>query len=538
MKLRENENVDRIVCQKRLNLGNMVLAGKRGRGMKSNTSALILVAISGLSLIASALGSNALALDPDAAKQDVGTTIRLDLPQQSTSTSTADINVNDAIKEALSSGKTISADDIGKQLGDVLDLPPDIGAAVNKVLGGATVSTNDIGKQLGDVLGGKTINSEIGKQIDSVLGGNNSVIGKTLGTIFTGIGSNTLPGIILGSTGGGGVLGGLFGGGSNNATQTGGNSTVAGGTAASGTIASQTCDTQVWRAMESRAHLETEREIMQNQNLIFKADSILNYTCFDSFAAHATKHVGILFTHTSYFSGSPIIPWGKEYGMDYNMNEVIIKSMEPYIETNFDHTYLGGRGVHLGLGKPVINEIPNKGGQYKCDVMNEVWKVAKCMNFMHTKEFAATDGFYPFTDLKSLSGKKEEDVAGYGNATDTGVKDTRHFPTACGGQPVYDSTWNNLYRRSRNENNLGTNDALYAYGDPLRKTYKAVRDLIQPAGTCGTAIKTGVQVILNAGGGAGGYPDGVCTNPGCSYTRNGTCSTAGPGANANTSTGG
>src|SRR5690606_1147706 len=50
---------------------------------------------------------------------------------------------------------------------------------------------------------------------------------------------------------------------------------------ASGQIAKQTCDTEVWKAMTQRAHLESEREIMQNQNLIFKPDSILHYTCFD-----------------------------------------------------------------------------------------------------------------------------------------------------------------------------------------------------------------------------------------------------------------
>ena len=38
-------------------------------------------------------------------------------------------------------------------------------------------------------------------------------------------------------------------------------------------IAPQPCDPQFFRQMESRAWLEAEREIMQNQNLIFKPDS-------------------------------------------------------------------------------------------------------------------------------------------------------------------------------------------------------------------------------------------------------------------------
>ena len=45
-------------------------------------------------------------------------------------------------------------------------------------------------------------------------------------------------------------------------------------------IAPQSCDSNYWRQLSSRAWLEAEREIMQNQNLIFKPDSVLQYTCF------------------------------------------------------------------------------------------------------------------------------------------------------------------------------------------------------------------------------------------------------------------
>lgn len=310
--------------------------------------------------------------------------------------------------------------------------------------------------------------------------------------------------------------GGPFGGGGGGGAGGGG-----GGAGGNGEIAEQTCDTQVWRTMENRARLETEREIMQNQNLIFKADSILNYTCFDSFAAHATANVGVLFTHTTYFTGSEIIPWGNPYGMDYNMNEVIIKSMEPYIETNFDHTYLGGRGQYVGLDYPVINEIPPKGDQYQCDVMKEVWKVAKCLNFIHVQDWATTDGYYPFIDLKAIDG---EDVAGYSNDA---IHDTRKYPTECTGEPITGSTWEEMYRLSRNETGFGANDAYYQYGNPMRNTYEAVRLLVEP-GECGAAIKTGVEVILGPGESASRYPDGVCTNPGCSYRKDGTCSSSPP----------
>lgn len=297
--------------------------------------------------------------------------------------------------------------------------------------------------------------------------------------------------------------------------------------AQSGGIAKQTCDTQVWRTMENRARLETEREIMQNQNLIFKADSILSYTCFDSFAAHAAQNVGPLFTHTTYFTGTQVIKWGSPYGMDYAMDRVVIASMIPYIESNFGHSYLGGRGEHVGLGRPVTNHIPSRGGSYSCSVMSEVWRVAKCLNFIHTQSFATTDGFYPFIDIVGENGNK--DVAGYSNAN---ITDTRRFPTACSGTPITGSTWEAMYRHSRNETGFGANDHYYPYGDPIRKTFGAVRLLVKPA-SCASPIPTGVSVIPGPGLTNQRYPDAICTNPGCSYRKGsgntlGTCTTDAP----------
>lgn len=292
------------------------------------------------------------------------------------------------------------------------------------------------------------------------------------------------------------------------------------------TIAQQTCDTQVWRAMENRARIETEREIMQNQNLIFKADSILSYTCFDSFAAHAAQNVGPLFTHTTYFTGSQVIQWGSPNGMDYALDRVVIGSMAPYIESNFGHAYLGGRGEFVGLGRPVTNRIPSRGATYDCSVMSEVWRVAKCLNFIHTQDFATTDGFFPFIDIVGID---NDNVIGYANEE---INDTRRFPTACSGTPITGSTWSDMYRESRNERDFGNNDALYQYGTPLRETFQAVRLLVQPA-QCGSPLPTGVTVIPGVGLASQAYPDAICTNPGCSYRRGdagalGTCSTAPP----------
>ncbi len=52
-------------------------------------------------------------------------------------------------------------------------------------------------------------------------------------------------------------------------------------------FAASPCDPNYYKSLEARAWLEAQREITQNQNLILKPDSVLEYTCFD-------KHLGVL----------------------------------------------------------------------------------------------------------------------------------------------------------------------------------------------------------------------------------------------------
>ena len=283
-----------------------------------------------------------------------------------------------------------------------------------------------------------------------------------------------------------------------------------------GTIAEQTCDSDVWKTMASRARIETEREIMQNQNLIFKPDSVLAYTCFDSMAAHAGAQAGVLFTHTNYWNPKPI-EWGdngKYVGMDVAVKKVVIDAMNTYYNSNFSHEMLGGRGRELGLERHKVTAQPSSSSQYGCSEMGKVWTQAKCLNFLHTTTFAESDGFYPFINLKG-----DEGIEGY-----EGKNEVRNYPTKCGGTPITGSTWLLQYRQSRNETAFGSVDKEYDFGSPLNKAFEDVRKLIEP-GQCGTAIKTGVKVILSPGA-TQTYDDGVCTNPGCTYTNAGTCSSS------------
>lgn len=282
-------------------------------------------------------------------------------------------------------------------------------------------------------------------------------------------------------------------------------------------IAPQTCDSDVWNAMTERARMETEREIMQNQNLIYKADSILTYTCFDRMAAHVASHVGRIFTHTTYFLNRVIIPWGDPWGTDHNMREAVRDAMETYINGNFMHALLGGRGNvgGIGLERPPVWDTFGENTTYGCGQMARVWTVAKCLNFMHNEQFAAKDGFFPFVTLAGVDGPT---VNGY-NAD----PDKREWPMACAN--VAADFWTDTNNHSRNDNGARTFDHHYDYGTPNRDTFEAVREMMVP-NACGPAIPTGVRIILSPTA-AANQNDGVCTNPGCTY--NGTACAA-PGA--------
>jgi hypothetical protein len=301
---------------------------------------------------------------------------------------------------------------------------------------------------------------------------------------------------------------------------------------ASAQIAPQTCDTAVWRTMEDRARLETEREIMQNQNLIFKADSVLTYTCFDSLAAHAVQTVGPLFTHTNYWGTQIIPPTGRNGvpGLGGAVQNAAIAAMQTYMTGNFNgppppssgdplnNTPLGGRGSQLGLAAPTVRAVTPQGASYSCSQMSTVWNTAKCMNFMHTDQFARNDGFYPFDNLQGFGGSPT--IEGYASKNDT-----RRFPYSCGSssQPV-PGGWSTFTNGSRNSSNGTTFDLRYQFGTPTGRAFQDVRTLVGggTSTSCAEPVYTGVTVILTPGTSSQRpYRDGVCVTPGCTFRRNG-----------------
>lgn len=146
--------------------------------------------------------------------------------------------------------------------------------------------------------------------------------------------------------------------------------------------ADSACDPEYMKSLKSRAWLEAQREITQNQNIILKPDSVLQYSCFNTYLDELANNAGSLFSESSDWGSSPA-----------NMGSAIgyIKtSTSSYINTNFSNQVLGGRANANGNNNP-------------CDVMNQIWEKAKCMN--------ATDdpntGFFTFDEYASGGDKRQ-----------------------------------------------------------------------------------------------------------------------------------
>jgi len=161
---------------------------------------------------------------------------------------------------------------------------------------------------------------------------------------------------------------------------------------ATSTLPPTGCDPEYYDSLEARAWLEAQREITQNQNLIFKPDSVLEYTCFDKF-------VGEL-AHSGLFSESG--RWGSGLGgdsLDKALDKTVMEPLFTYYTNNFPHAFLGGR---LGYSYNMASRGSGLSG-YFCDTMNKIWQQAKCMNFVDNE---TNDGFFTFEQYRDGADKR------------------------------------------------------------------------------------------------------------------------------------
>lgn len=277
------------------------------------------------------------------------------------------------------------------------------------------------------------------------------------------------------------------------------------GTALAG-IAASPCDPEYYNSLKSRAWLEAQREITQNQNIIVKPDSVLEYMCFDGFL-NVMANMNAPGANTL-FSESTRWPAPGQLGstsMDTALTRLISNALGQYISGNFAHNFLGDRSTRNHT--PAGSVSGSAGTSFVCNNMRDIWAEAKCMDFIPDTNADGVpdfgDGFYTFEDYRAAPDKRARPTA-----------------TPCATASLFGGTgrWTTEFNRAT------TNADTTWAEDNLRVFF----DLLDPA-NCTTALQvaTGVTVV-RAQNTPATYREKICVAPGCHYTPTainaGTCS--------------
>ncbi|MGN7439109.1 MAG: hypothetical protein ACTHOO_10765 [Alcanivorax sp.] len=185
------------------------------------------------------------------------------------------------------------------------------------------------------------------------------------------------------------------------------------------------CDGNFMNQIYSQAYMGASREVIMSEQIIHKPDSVLEYTCFDQWAAVTAEHAPT-FSESTFWenheictstgdstatAGRPptcassgdntVSPYEIEINVVYpdttlddTIRLLVYDSLQTYIDNNFSHTF-------LGEATTIDNDIDTTGssgsqlgsGSYNCSHMATVWNIAKCIDFMED------DRFRTFEDL-------------------------------------------------------------------------------------------------------------------------------------------
>lgn len=270
---------------------------------------------------------------------------------------------------------------------------------------------------------------------------------------------------------------------------------------AAGLFADDPCDPDYYESLKSRAWLEAQREITQNQNLIFKPDSVLEYSCFDQFLNVLAEHAGPPPSSNKMFTGTDrwgrIVPGNMKPGnMKDTLTDLVAVAMDQYDESNFNHHFLGGRDgapQQQPSQNPPVN-LPDTvtPGAYTCSVMNGLWNRSRCMDFANNP---ANDGFFTFSEY------------------DAAPEDKRFAPAVCPKNADFEAA-----------QDLALDNATTAWEEDDVVTYF---ELFYPPSGCGpnsgdmvSKIRTGL-VVNRTSGGLSKFNEYICVVPGCHYEPSG-----------------
>ncbi len=260
-------------------------------------------------------------------------------------------------------------------------------------------------------------------------------------------------------------------------------------------IADSPCDNAYYESLSARAWLEAQREITQNQNIILKPDSVLEYTCFDQLVWELGDHAVQMLSETAAY-GNPLGP----ASMDNALDRLVMNAIGSYFNSNYGGVSIGTLGGHptatairhtvppsLHGTVPLPNGTSPSSSAYSCNIMKRVWQAAKCINFITDASF---DGFYTFGEY-AIS------------------PDKRRLPVTCSVLPL--GNWG-VNLTAALTSGPWTNDPVQTYlteTNPQNCT----------GATCpcsGDPIPTGVKVSGQSPGPAS-YDEKICLQPACRY---------------------
>jgi hypothetical protein len=289
------------------------------------------------------------------------------------------------------------------------------------------------------------------------------------------------------------------------------------------------CDTEFMDAVSARGWLEGQRELTQAENLIFKSDSVLEYTCFQQMLEVVAVKAAPQFPESVLWSEVPGIT---SLSTDIALEQIIGQELIAYLQANFPHSFRGGRVIPVDT--PLADRNP---GAYVCDSMKYVWEQSKCTPFMEKEPRLSTsggldiDGFYEFSRYASNDPRRLPLQSAYCQPPKDNyvlaAKAAYNFPEGSGDSSEFPNTPHELPFPSAShpswlQENPNSPDVRY-HDDPI----KTHLQFILPDSDCGTkftpaggAIPTGITVHhggQNLGQYDVDYEEHICANPGCSY---------------------
>lgn len=270
--------------------------------------------------------------------------------------------------------------------------------------------------------------------------------------------------------------------------------------------------------------MEGQREVTQNQNVILRPDSVLQYSCFDSLQYNIAA--GVNFSEMGWIGA-----FGKLglFALDLAIMATSLQTLldmstlppKGYLIENFNAPLYGGR---MGLTEYFLPSLPfifYDMQPYTCNYMQRVWDAAKCSNFFDEDDH---DGFYDFNWYAFNDPRTYLTHIGWNQANSCNVVNlakSGKIPRPHLIDVGVATNWRSDSHVLSSENPW-PGDATPYDDDPVDPA--SVMGLIMPVGTalptgpgyipCAPPIATGVCVNRP---GMGSYMDAVCPNPGCHY---------------------